>query len=311
MLNKLKKLLTKPENMDLAILSGFLVFATLVAGISLLSHGHASDMRASSVMIVNRSMTHGGTGIILSSSPSRSVILTNDHVCRAIKEGGVVRSRVGDYQVASMVESEMSDLCMVEVLADLKTNMNISKHAPNMYDVATVSGHPSLYPNVLTHGHVSGRNIIQVMTGIRACTQEELNDPLLGLACMFFNGMPIIKSYESVLVTATIMPGSSGSGVYNSSGDLIGVVFAGSDKFGYAWTVPYEQVLNFLYSEHKRLPLEVLDQELSLSPKQDDSKGIRSIYEKCDGALPPKNEKNELIYNYCAIIKRDLIWRKE
>lgn len=303
MTNKLNKLL-KPENRDLLVASAFLGLVILIGGASLLGHkNHKSDMRSASVMITNREANHGGTGIILQSTESRTSILTNDHVCRAIKDGGVVRNRTGNYQVASIIESELSDLCLVQVLANLNVNISISDYGPKMYDKATVSGHPALMPNVLSQGHVSGRNIIEVMTDIRPCTQDELQSPL-GMACMFFGGMPVIKSYESVLVTATIMPGSSGSGVYNSSGELIGVVFAGSEGFGYAWTVPYEQVINFLYREHQTLKVQNLNQELSLLPKQEDSKRLRDILQNCD------TTKNELIRNYCNILRRDVTWTK-
>jgi V8-like Glu-specific endopeptidase len=47
----------------------------------------------------------------------------------------------------------------------------------------------------------------------------------------FVGGIPDIMQYDSTLVTATIMPGSSGSGVYNENKELAGVVFAGRANF--------------------------------------------------------------------------------
>lgn len=262
-----------------------------------------NDIRASSVMIVNRTMRHGGTGIILASGSAKSTILTNDHVCRAVKEGGVVRARTGDYQIATMIESELSDLCMITVLADLGVETSLSHSVPQFYDPAIVSGHPALMPNVISTGHFSGRQIISVMTGMRKCTEEELRDPVFGLACAFFGGLPVVRSFESELVTATIMPGSSGSGVYNEKNELSGVVFAGSEGFGYAWIVPYEQVVNFLYKEHQTLEEQTISQELSLVEK-DERKNIREILQKCSTAT------EEIIVRYCSILKRDVTWRQ-
>ena len=289
------------KKLTLRILGGLLI----VVGLGMLlplPRKPINDIRAASVKIVTRELNHGGTGIILQSTSVRSSILTNDHVCKAIKNGGIVRSRQGDYQVASIIESEVSDLCLVQVMADLKVNTKISEHEPLMYDKALVSGHPALYPNVVSHGHFSGRDIIPVMTGMRPCTQEELSSPL-SLVCMFFGGMPVVKSYESLLVTATIMPGSSGSGVYNTNNELAGVVFAGSEGFGYAWTVPYNQVLNFLFVEHKNLKVQNIDQELSLMKQDESSKKIKEILQGCE------TNTNELIQHYCSILKRDMIWR--
>jgi len=265
-----------------------------------------SDLRAASVKIVNRAMSSGGTGIILSSSTSESSILTNDHVCRLVKKAGglVLTANGGQYQATSIIESEVSDLCLLQVSDDLGVDTTVSSKAPKMYDSATVSGHPALMPNVLSSGHVSGRAIIQVMTGMRPCTEAEAANPDTMMICMFFGGLPVVKSYESVLVTATIMPGSSGSGVYNKNKELSGVVFAGSTEFGYAWTVPYEQVLNFLNREHTHLTKQNLSQEIDIFGSQDDSKKMKEVLQKCSSAT------DDQILNFCAIIKRDVIWRQ-
>lgn len=156
-------------------------------------------------------------------------------------------------------------------------------------------------PNVISTGHFSGRQIIQVMTGIRACTQEELESEL-GVVCAFFGGIPVVKNFESVLVTATIMPGSSGSGVYNSKNELSGVVFAGSSNFGYAWTVPYEQVVNFLQSEHTHLKAKAVSQEVSIFGQE--SNKTKEILQKCAQAT------NDEVLTYCNIIKQDMTWMK-
>lgn len=312
MLNKLKVLVQKlasdiksADYKDPGVLVATAIFLAIPVLVGFAAHRLAqppNDIRASSVMIVNRSMNHGGTGIILASNAIQSSILTNDHVCKAVKTGGIVRATTGDYQIASIIESEVSDLCLVQVLADLGVNTNLAQKAPRFYDESLVSGHPALMPNVISTGHMSGRQIIQVMVGMRPCTTEEKGGEL-GLACMFFGGIPIVKSYESVLVTATIMPGSSGSGVYNKKGELNGVVFAGSQGFGYAWTVPYEQVLNFLYKEHQALKKQDISQELSLIEGNDDSKKIREAIAKCP------TETDSVIVEMCNIIKRDMIWR--
>jgi len=313
MLNKLRDLVTKLKEdvkkadlKDPATLLAGVAFLAVPVVVGLLAYHLAipkNDIRASSVMIVNRAMNHGGTGIILESTPIQSIILTNDHVCKAIKDGGMVRAISGDYQIASIIESEVSDLCLVQVMADLGVTTNLARKAPHFYDEALVSGHPALMPNVISTGHMSGRQVIQVMIGMRKCTDADLSGPL-GLACAFFGGMPVVKSYESVLVTATIMPGSSGSGVYNKSGELNGVVFAGSEGFGYAWTVPYEQVLNFLYREHQSLKKQNISQEISLIEGDEDSRKIKEAIAKCP------TETNETIVEMCNIIKRDQIWRQ-
>lgn len=294
--------------MKLRIITYVLLTGALLFGLKAyrsLKNLPESDIRSASVKITNRAMTSGGTGIVLFSSKTQSDILTNDHVCKLLKKaGGLVLSDSDAFQATSILESEVSDLCLVTVSDDLKARVEISPKGPNAYDKATVSGHPALMPNVLSTGHFSGRQIIQVMTGMKECTPEEIADPSTALPCAFFGGLPVVKSYESVLVTATIMPGSSGSGVYNSKEQLSGVVFAGSTEFGYAWTVPYEQVINFLFKEHQNLKSQNLSQEIAVIENKDESKRMKEVERKCSTAT------DEVIINYCAIIKRDMVYRE-
>ena len=69
--------------------------------------------------------------------------------------------------------------------------------------------------------------------------------------CLFYGGKPIIKVFESRVFTGLISPGSSGSGIYNSSGELVNVVFAGRGNRSQAFSVPYNYVVNFL-KNHKK-----------------------------------------------------------
>jgi S1-C subfamily serine protease len=262
-----------------------------------------TDLHNTSVMITNRDQNHGGTGIIIASSPEKSYVLTNAHVCKVVTGGGVVVTNGGGvFQANSVKISEVSDLCILSVLNNLKYNAFIAAKGPEMYDDVLVSGHPALMPNIISKGHLSGQSIIQVMTGLRPCTADD--NPLI---CAFVGGMPIVKSYQSRLVSATIMPGSSGSGVYNSSKQLIGVVFAGQGDFGYGWTVPYEQLVNFVQNESPKIPETLIKQELELTAQTKSLINIEDVLVKCS-KLDSKTDKK--IKDICAILQRDVVWHR-
>lgn len=232
--------------------------ALAIAGlVGLYSQLHnPTNINDATVMVVRSDGRSGGTGIILSSENANSLILTNKHVCEVVKNGGLVITTAGKkHAVVSFKQSELHDLCLIKVKANLKTNTKIASYPPAMFEDATVSGHPSLLPNVITKGHFSDTVIIDVMTGFRDCTDEDRKNEDQGVQffCALIGKLPIVRRYESVLVTATIMPGSSGSGVYNSSNELSGVVFAGSGELAYAFTVPYEYVEFFVEFEQKKL----------------------------------------------------------
>ena len=294
MVNKEKKIL-------LGILT--VVLGLLVAHI----YSPGNDLHNNSVMITNREQTSGGTGIILKSGPHKSEVLTNNHVCKLVAHnGGLVVTTFGTFQVNSTKPSALSDLCILTVLDNLYLNTKLASKAPKLYSDVKISGHPALMPNIISIGHLAGRDIIPVMTEIRACKDIDIQrDPLM---CAFMGGIPVVKYYESVLTSATIMPGSSGSGIYNNSNKLIGVVFAGQGNFGYSWTVPYEQVKLFVEKEAPSLYENLVSQEQNVSggQREEAKDKIKEATEKC----ATTKVTNQLVKKVCSILSYDMVWRK-
>lgn len=283
----------------------FLVTALLIGGVfyAYKTFHNPTDLTKNSVMIVNKAMNSGGTGVIYASGKSGSYVLTNRHVCEVVKNGGVVRTTIGDYQVSAYVESEVSDLCMIYLPADLNQNTKFAYREPKVFSPSKVVGHPALMPTIISTGHFSHRQIITIMTGTRACTDADLEDPVNKMYCMFFGVVPVLKSYDSQLVSSTIMPGSSGSGVYNDKNELSGVVFAGQGDFGYGWIVTYDQVKAFLDVESQVTPFTNVDQTLGQRGASEGT--IKDMVKKCsNGSVEP------VVLNICKVLKRDLLWNK-
>lgn len=280
------------------------------AGVFLLSYGttrlivnhNSTDVTKNAVMIVNKQMNSGGTGVIYESGKTGSFVLTNRHVCHVVENGGVVRATTGDYQVQSYVESEVSDLCLIYVPADLKQNTKLAKSEPKVFSPSKVAGHPALMPTIISTGHFSERQIITIMTGTRPCTAADAEDSVNNLYCSFFGVVPVLKSYDSQLVSSTIMPGSSGSGVYNNNNELSGLVFAGQDGFGYGWIVTYDQVKAFLNGESQTKEFTNVDQTLGQQVKAEGT--TKDMVKKC------VNADNSVVLNICRVLKRDLMWNK-
>lgn len=269
----------------------------------------AKDAAKATVEIANRELTSGGTGVVIESSRNGSTILTNGHVCGVVQNGGVVVADTGhQYIVTGYKKSKLHDLCLVTVAANLRVDTKLASSAPDDYAYAMVSGHPSLLPTVVTEGHFSSHMIVQVLTEITPCKEEDFkNEPLM---CLFFGGIPKITTYEAQLVTATIQPGSSGSAVYNSSGELSALVFAGSGQIGYAVVVPYEFVAEFLKHEQYTLQYSRPEATLSVGSKKESnkntkSKSIAEISNDC--ANKQEAKENPEISKVCQIFDRDMI----
>jgi S1-C subfamily serine protease len=269
-------------------------------GVTRLFVGNSPDITKNAVMITNKAENSGGTGIVYYSTKNGSYVLTNAHVCHVVENGGVIKTDAASYQVQSYLKSEVSDLCMIYTPVDLKRQTKLAKSEPELFTLSKVSGHPALMPTVVSLGHFSGRQIISVMTGTRACTDADKDNAF----CLFFGIIPIIKSYDSQLVTSTIMPGSSGSGVYNAKNQLSGVVFAGQGDFGYGWIVPYDQVVQFLSKEVFSGNWVNIDQTLT-KQNTDAGSGTKEMLKKCNQAV----ELN--IVRFCSILRRDVVWNEQ
>jgi S1-C subfamily serine protease len=251
-MNLIKRIPVSDRNVVISVLFGAGLLTALFA-LALFSSSPSNPV-SSTVKVVDPSMHSGGTGVTLTSSSTQSTVLTNGHVCHVIENGGYVINDTGTHTIATYQASQQHDLCMITVNSNLGASTTIASSRPTPFTPATISGHPALLPTVVTTGHFSNSEIITVMTGSRECTEEDKQDPSMGFLCLFLGRVPVIKSYESTLVTALIQPGSSGSGVYNDKNELVGLVFAGKGGIGYAWTVPYASLMNFIYDESRTLP---------------------------------------------------------
>ena len=208
--------------------------------------------KTSTVKVTNDEMNHGGSGTVIKSYSSASYILTNAHVCGVVENGGKVITTAGnDYAVTSYVTSKQHDLCLVKVAQNLKVDTKLAEDSPKEGESVVVSGHPYLMPHINAPGHITGKMDIQIVTGVESCTKEEYEKyPFL---CSFY-GMPTVTNYETRVVSSIIAPGNSGSGVYNTDSELVGVVFAGQGRgLCHGIIVPYEYVRNFLRVELKTL----------------------------------------------------------
>lgn len=223
-----------------------------IPAVSMPSLSTPANPKDYTVMITNIEGTGGGSGSVYKATNSESFVITNAHVCEgALKKGGVVKTVAGSsYMVSGYRLGMEHDLCVVTVAANLGSEVKLSSRPPRMYEKATVTGHPSLLPNMITDGHFSGKLIINLMMGAKKCKPSDYENRNRKEYCMFFGLYPVIRSFEAQAITATIMPGSSGSAVLNSDGELSGLVFAGHGRgISYGFIVPYEYVVNFLNKE--------------------------------------------------------------
>jgi S1-C subfamily serine protease len=292
-----------------AFKDGFVISATVIIALNIsflvykvlfqttVKPTNNQEYASTSVMITRYDGRTGGTGVIISSKRNQSQVLTNAHVCSLLKNGGIIRSDSTKGVVKSYQVSNIHDLCLITTNTNFHINTVISDNQPEVYDDAIVSGHPHLLPNIVTHGHFSQKEIVNILTGFRRC---RINDLFGDNAeyCQHLGVIPIIKSLEAQIVSATIMPGSSGSAVFNAKGELSGLVFAGSGAFGYGMIVPQEYLVSFFETE-----LPMLE---SIYPNNGNTKPKNEINWK-SACLKPATRK---IQRACELVSRSLLLTK-
>lgn len=254
-----------------------------------------------SVMITNFARNSGGTGVVYQSSAGYSKILTNAHVCGVVVNGGLVQSETTTGVVSSYQISENHDLCLITTSTDFGVNTSIAKTAPELFTKASIVGYPALLPTLITEGHWSHKRVVQILYSFKECTEEDWKSKN-GLMCLLLGGIPLVKTLEAQVVSATIMPGSSGSAIYNDSGEIAGLVFAGSGQLGYALAVPQEYVRNFIFNELKNLPSirPITDGSSSAESKQ--SGMFNNLRAACNSISDAESLKE-----YCKLLSKDLI----
>jgi S1-C subfamily serine protease len=287
----------------------FLLLLLLAAPAAMLTHIVNDSHPASfTVMITDMSEQSGGSGSIIANTANKSIILTNAHVCDVLNDaGGLVKKEDGSkYMVTGYHKSKFHDLCAVWVAADLKSSVSLADKAPASYSEATITGHPSLLPNVINKGSFGERKFIDVMTGVKKCTKKNVRTEEDALYCVFFGIIPVITTYESVTVSAMIMGGSSGSAVLNDKGELSGVVFAGQGNgLSYAFIVPFEYVSIFI-NEELRVPTELTKVPLEPSEEEEETVTQEEVFESKKRISSLCNSDNKKAKEVCAIFRQDV-----
>lgn len=241
-----------------------IMLLTSISKAELLRPKTFKDFQRATVMISDKEKKTGGTGWIIKSTPTKSFVITNGHVCDLHKrvDSMMVTGVKGSFQAERLKYSKMHDLCLIEVYTDLGVSLKVSDRTLEMGEKVVISGHPRLFPLMVTEGYLTGNIEIFVMVDIRKCNDSEADKN--NMYCKIWNGVPVIKSYESRMTSAFIAGGNSGSAVYDASGEVVGVAFAGSEE-GYSQSVivPLEYVKNFVKNEIK-----TLDWQNIASPKE-------------------------------------------
>lgn len=204
------------------------------------------------VVSITRADGHsGGTGFHVKAPSGKTYIMTNKHVCQLKDSKGIVyvKTETSDKAMPKRVIEQYKehDLCLVEPIEGVK-GIKVSSGL-EARDSVYVLGHPGLRALTLSKGNYISDDIIQIAS--YNTKKEDCEGKFIDLsedifAAMFGVNSACIVSHQTNAVTAVIYPGSSGSPAVNFYGNLVGVIFAGSNANTDGHMVPLSFVEDFL-----------------------------------------------------------------
>lgn len=174
----------------------------------------------------------GGTGFVIKTPSGGKVTVTNRHICDGLGNQGLplyAETTDGRYSKLNVIEiSQDNDLCILNAVPGLD-GLDLGGDLENGDNIYVV-GHPYLWDVLMTEGEIAGVTTI-LLRG------NENHDG----ECKYLNGKQsifgCIEFFESYVSSVKTAGGNSGSPVVNGSGDVVGVLFAGTQA-GYSAIVP-------------------------------------------------------------------------
>lgn len=191
----------------------------------------------------------GCTAFEVRGPDGKNITISNAHCAAvAINDVALLTDRDGRESLVKLLKvSSKTDLSIWEGVAAYPA-LELSD-VLGKYEHIYVLGRPYLQPNTLTSGYVTGREIVRLMSDepLSNCKSEkdwpEYEEVFPGIRAQVC--ITHIDAYETSIV---IYPGNSGSPVLNSSGQVVGVAFAGDTRTNYGSFVPLEHLREFINS---------------------------------------------------------------
>lgn len=215
-----------------------------------------SNTAASTVRVVMPSRhAAGGTGFNVKTRSSKTVMLTNRHICNIAENGKLdvefPKESGRFYSVYVREISRTTDLCITDGVPSLPA-LTLASYA-NVGEGIAVVGHPLLQPITMSRGMITNAEDVELMSHPNP-TQESCDKeggkilvlPEDHIARFFGVGSVCLITVSAQRTSAVIYPGNSGSPAVNVFGNVVGVLFAGDTRTNFGSIIPLKDVKEFL-----------------------------------------------------------------
>lgn len=182
----------------------------------------------------------GGTGFAIKAASGAEYIATNKHVCEAAVTGWmIIKQDQGEASFKRVVyKDNKHDICLIE--GDKRFDALELGDYPYKGEAHYIVGHPGLRQLTVSKGEYIGFDTVKFLDKVQNRNQCKGQIMELNIFEQMMYGMEFacIRSYLSYGSTAIVHGGNSGSPVVNKWGNVIGILFAGSNQAGDSYVVP-------------------------------------------------------------------------
>jgi len=213
----------------------------------------------------------GGTGFQLLGPSGTPYIVTNSHICEGAQKDSkdqnhVLVKRDNHWLKRRILEiDENADLCLVEAWPSI-SGLTLGDEVEIGEKVSAI-GHPRLGPTTKTDGEVTAFESVSLqhhimksgdakLDGFLSASDEACNLPknFVAKQMLYLYGIlplgevPIcfVKETNAIRLNVIIFPGNSGSPLVDSSGNVVGVVFATDSNTNWGFAVNLNHLVNLL-----------------------------------------------------------------
>jgi S1-C subfamily serine protease len=167
--------------------------------------------------------TFSGTGFYVEAPSGKTYIMTNAHICDNTNTGQLHLTGYNRPVARNIIEIyPFHDLCILEGLPN-KKGLKLASDIKNLEKIFT-AGYPRIPSLNFSEGHLRSEEV------------RNLKDAATNTA----------KTYRLLITSLFSYPGSSGSPIVNSKGELVGVMAGYDQKTNQGIGVPLEEVKKLL-----------------------------------------------------------------
>jgi len=227
------------KSLKKALLIAVLVLSTILASVSApYIHADWLETKVGNDTLLIRGAAGLGSSFQVRTAKGSLLTVTNHHVCALADSMGMLQvwdSLTGQYTSVKILKmNKHADLCVLTGILG-HTGLTLGRHA-SVGTKVYAFGYPYGEALNITGGRVKTETTITLLDHIGSQDCDKPGQKVENLNLGFFRMEVCMVQFKAMALDNFIYPGNSGGPLVNSFGEVVGVIFAASERthWGYA-----------------------------------------------------------------------------